>query len=85
MIFDVNFPHRISQLIDREFDKVKKTTNSRRNSTLSNRSMQGAERENFVKKYGLDTVELDELDLAKIRQEIKEKETKKKLEKFLKD
>lgn len=77
--------HRISQLINREFDKVKETKSSRRSSVVSNRSMSAAERENFLKKYELDTVELDDLDLAKIRQEIKEKETKKKLENFLTD
>lgn len=42
-------------------------------------------RESLAKKYSADAVDLSEMDLARIRQEIKEKETQKKLDKFLEE
>lgn len=77
--------HRISQIIDKEYNKLRPRQNSRSGSMSSNRSSRSSARESFSKKYSVDTVELNEMDLAKIRQEIKEKETQKRLEKFLEE
>lgn len=75
--------HRISQIIDKEYNKLRPRQNSRSGSVSSNRSSRTGGRDSFAKKYSADAVELSEMDLARIRQEIKEKETQKKLERFL--
>lgn len=77
--------HRISQIIDKEYNKLRPRQNSRSGSMSSSKSSRSSGRESFAKKYSVDTIELNEMDLAKIRQEIKEKETQKKLEQFLKE
>lgn len=74
--------HRISQMINKEYVKANSRRNSRSSSIASGRLRRDSDRERFLQKYALDTVDLNELDLAKIKQEIKEKETKKKLENF---
>lgn len=75
--------HRISQLINKEYVKTNSRRNSKSSSISSGRMRTDSGRERFLKKYALDTVDLNEFDLARIKQEIKEKETKKKLENFL--
>lgn len=77
--------HRISQIIDKEYSKLRVRENSRSGSMSSSKSSRNSARESFLKKYFLDTVELNEMDLARIKQEIKEKETQKKLDEFLQE
>lgn len=76
--------HRISQMIDREYNNVRSRRNSRSSSISSNRSSRSSNVREGVNKQ-VESVELDEMDLARIRQEIMEKETQKKLEQFLQE
>ncbi|KAJ3624112.1 hypothetical protein MTP99_017761 [Tenebrio molitor] len=83
-VIKTNSMHRISMLIEREQYKLdtydRKYTNASNTSNLSQNKKRGS-----VQRSSLDLVALNVLDLEKIRQEIREKETKKKLEKFLGD
>lgn len=80
---------RLSQMIDEEMkklkaDEVRKASRAHKNNNIpSNRAYKNMARGNFIRRHSVDSVELDLLDLARIAQEIKEKETQKKLSKFL--
>lgn len=71
---------RLENLIEKE--KFVLNSYDRRYSNLSSMSNQ-SRRKSSVQSGSLDLVALNVLDLEKIRHEIREKETQKKLEKFL--
>lgn len=78
-----NSIHRINALIDRELYKL--DSYDRRYSNDSYASRKSSINKQELVSMSMEYVKMTPLELAKIQQEIKEKETQKKLEKFLKD
>lgn len=78
-----NSIHRINALIDRELYKL--DSYDRRYSNDSYASRKSSINKEELVSMSSEYVKMTPLELAKIQQEIKEKETQKKLERFLKD
>ncbi|KAJ8975673.1 hypothetical protein NQ317_003173 [Molorchus minor] len=76
-----NLHNRITMMINKEIHKLE--SYDRKYSADSESSRRFTVKRKSVEQNPLDNVNLDPLDLAKIEQEIKERETKKKLEKFM--
>lgn len=79
--------HKLSQMIDRSYTREMQerfssySKKSYSSGKIYNRS---SARNSFLSQNSTDVVELNELDLARIRQEIKENETRTKLQNFFK-
>lgn len=82
-ILKTNSIHRINALIDRELYKLDSYDRKYSSDNYGLRRSSTAKKE--LDSGSAEYIKMTPLDLAKIQQEIKEKETQKKLEKFLKE
>lgn len=78
--------HKLAEIIDKGKNRLmyyERAFGKKQEERISFNKMKSMQRGSFIRNNSVEIVDLDDLDLAKIRQEIREKETKKKLDSFL--